>query len=362
MLKIQMETDDSILKDIERFKKDVKKNIVDNGLDERISSDVMQLKRKLLGLINNTKAQNVKPSTINEPVLSTTKSEEELIKHFTGLDPNTIRKNKNFQELVNNKVAFIRKDKNMLGNDPTPHKMTPGIQYRLDMSQYDTFESQYSKALDYFNNSLYVIEVNGRRMFFVNPGGHDLSQFVKVVCTKETGDTASARSRFESYRTGNDRSRNVGGYADWTLRKEAIEYIKKNFVDLTDVIEKIQNGQEQEAVSSVNAKSGSSNAIKDFQEKVENLKERKELNPSVEIYVNIIKLVKNMKVLKTMFSEGVRYSLVTNENSSTNEQDEQFLDKIRNEIYMWEIAHQEKWVSTLLRKINKLLQNYAAKG
>lgn len=362
MLKIKMETDDIILNDIERLKKDVRKEIVDFGLDERLSSDVIQLKRKLLGFINNAKAQNVKPSTVDEPVFTTTKSEEELIRHFTGLDVNTIRKNKNFQELVNNKVAFVRKDRNMLGNDPAPHKMTPGIQYRLNMSEYDTFESQYSKALDYFNNSLYVIEVGGRRMFFANPGGHDLSQFVKVVCTKDSGDTANARDRFESYRTGNNRDRNVGGYADWTLRKEGIEYIKRNFVDLTDVIEKIQNGQESEAVSSANAKSGRSTTIRDFQEKVENLKERKELNPSVEVYMNIIKLIKNMRVLKTMFTEGVRYSLVTNEGSSTNEQDEQFLDKIRNEIYMWEVAHQEKWVSTLLRKIDKLLKRYTAKG
>jgi hypothetical protein len=357
-----METDSQILYDIEKLKKEVRKDIVDFGLDERLSSDVAQLKRKLLGLINNARAENIKLGSSDKPVLTTTKSEEELIKHFTGLDVNTIRKNKNFQELVNNKIAFVRKDSNMLGNDPAPHKMTPGIQYRLSMSEYDTFESQYSKALDYFNNSLYVIEVGGKRMLFANPGGHDLSQFVKVVCTKDSGDTANARERFESYRTGNNRSRNLGGYADWTLRKEGIEYIKKNFIDLTDVIEKIQNGQEDEAVNSAKAKGGRSNTITDFQDKVQDLKDRKELSPSVEVYMNVVKLVKNMRVLKTVFTEGVRYSLVTNEDSSTNQQDEQFLDKIRNQIYMWEIAHQEKWVSTLLRKIDRLLKRYTAKG
>jgi hypothetical protein len=357
-----MEADNTILTDIEKLKKDVRKNIVDYGLDERLSSDIIQLKRKLLGFVNTAKQQVEVPVKKDEPQLTTTKSEEELIKHFTGLDAQTIRKNKNFSDLVDNKVAFVRKDKNMLGNDPAPHKMTPGIQYQLDMSQFDTFETQHSKALDYFNNALYVIEEGGVRRFFVNPGGHDLSRFVKVVCTKDTGDTAAARERFESYRNGNDRSRNVGGMASWTLRKEGIDYVKKNFVDMTDVIEKIQNGQEDEAISSANAKSGRSTTIRDFQEKVQDIKEKKNLAPSVEAYVNIVKLIKSMRILKTMYSEGVRYSLVTNDSSSTNDKDEEFLDKIRNEIYMWEVAHQEKWVSTLLRKINKLLQDYAAKG
>jgi hypothetical protein len=357
-----MEADTKILTDIEKLKKDVRKNIVDYGLDERLSSDVTLLKRKLLGFVNSAKQQIEVPTKKDEPQLTTTKSEEELIKHFTGLDVQTIKKNKNFGDLVDHKVAFVRKDKNMLGNDPAPHKMTPGIQYKLDMNELDTFESQHAAALDYFNNALYVIEEGGTRKFFVNPGGHDLSRFVKVVCTKDTGDTASARDRFESYRNGNDRSRNVGGFALWTLRKEGIDYIKKNFIDMTDVVEKIQNGQEDDAISSSNAKSGRSSAIREFQEKVQDIKERKDLAPSVEAYLNIVKLIKSMQILKTMYDEGVRYSLVTVDNSSTNDKDEEFLDKVRDQIYMWEVSHQEKWVNTLLRKINNLLQDYVAKG
>lgn len=357
-----METDNQILNDIEKLKKEVRKDIVDFGLDERLASDVIQLKRKLLGFVNTAKQQIEIPKAKDEPQLTTTKSEEELIKHFTGLDAQTIRKNKNFQELVDNKVAFVRKDSNMLGNDPKPHKMTPGIQYQLDMSQFDTFDTQYAKALDYFNSALYVVEEAGVRRFFINPGGHDLSRFVKVVCTKDTGDTQAARDRFESYRNGNNRARNVGGFASWTLRKEGIDYIKKNFTDLTDVVEKIQNGQEDDAIASSNAKSGRSTSLKGFQEKVQEIKDRKDLAPSVEAYLNIVKLIKNMHILKVMFVDGVRYSLVTNDNSSTNDKDEEFLAKINDQLYMWEVAHQEKWVSALLRKINKLLQNYAAKG
>lgn len=363
MAKLSLFGDDLLIKDIENLKKEIRKDIVDNGLDERLKLDIAQLKRKLLSYINSAKQTIETPKTKDEPVLTTTKSEEELIKHFTGLDVNTIKKNKNFQELVDNKVAFVRKDKNMLGNDPAPHKMTPGIQYRLDMNEFDTFESQHSKAIDYFNNSLYVIELNGKRLFFANPGGHDLSQFVKVLCSKDTGDTKAARDRFESYRTGNERFRNANraGFADWTLRKEGIDYIKKNFVNLTDVVEKIQNGQEEEAVTSANSKSGRSTTIKEFQEKVENVKDKKNLKPSTEAYLNIVKLVKNIALHKATITDGVRYSLVTTEGSSTEEKDSEFLDKVRNEIYLWEVANQEKWVSTLINKIEKLLIKHLAK-
>lgn len=362
MIKFKMESEAPVIKDIEKFKKDIRKEIIDDGLDQRLSSDVKLLKKKLLGFVNEVKQQVEPPKTKEEPVLTITKSEEELIKHFTGLDAQTIRKNKNFQDLVDNRVAFVRKDSNMLGNDPAPHRMTPGIQYRLDMSQYDTFESQQSKAIDYFNNSIYVIEELGKRRYFVNPGGHDLSRFIKVVCTRDTGDTQNARDRFESYRTGNNRARNSGGFADWTLQKDGIAYIKRNFIDLTDIIEKIQKGDTDEAVSSANAKSGRSVALKTFQEKVSEIKESKNLAPSVEAYLNIVKLIKSMYIEKVMVPDGVRYILAVSDSSTTPENDEQFLDKIRNEVYMWEISHREKWADTLLRKIERLISRYTTKG
>ena len=364
MIKFKFDADLSLINDIEKLKKEVRKEIVDNGLDERLASDIMTLKKELLKTINEARQQNTNSETIDEPILSITQSESELIKHFTGLDPETIRKSKDFTKLVEHKVAFVRRDGNMLGNDPSPSKMTPGISYRMDMSQYDTFESQHNKAIDYFNNSLYVIEQGGRRRFFINPGGHDLTRFIKVVCTKDTGDTANARERFEKYRTGNNRFRNndSAGYADWTLRKEAINYIQNNFVDLTDIIEKIQNGEEDEAAISAQRKTGRSTALSEFQAKVQNIKDRKDINPNTEVYLNLVRMIKNLKILKRMAVDGVQYSLVTNDPSSTSEKEQEFLDNARNTIYMWEVSHQEKWVSALIRKVNKLVQRYAPKG
>lgn len=362
MVKLKMEgKTDGLLFDIKKFKKEIRQQIVLSGLDERLSSDVMQLRKELLNMVNQAQAENKPPTPkTDEPSLTITQSEAELVKHFTGLDVETIKKNKDFTKLVESKVAFVRRDSNMLGNDPQPSRMTPGISYRLDMSQYDTFESQQSKALDYFNNAIYVIEEGNRRMFFVNPGGLDLTQFIKVVCTRETGDTPAARARFEKYRNGNNRHRNVdsAGFADWTLRKEGIEFIKKNFVDLTDVVEKIQNGEEDEAIASANMKTGRSVALKDFQEKVQDIKGRKDLAPSTQTYLNVIRLIKNLKLQKRISDEQVQFSLVTSDPASNDQQEEEFLEKIQSTISMWEISNQEKWVQTLIRKINKLIQKY----
>lgn len=362
MVKLKMEGKfNDLVNDINKLKKQVRAEIVLAGLDERMSSDVISLKKELMNMVNQQTQQIAKPApaATQEPNLSLTKSEEELVKHFTGLDAESIKKNKDFTKLVENKVAFVRRDSNMLGNDPQPSRMTPGISYRLDMSQYDTFESQHSKALDYFNNSIYVVEEFGKRYFFVNPGGLDLSQFVKVVCTTDTGDTAKARDRFESYRNGR-RSRNAdtAGFADWTLRKEGIEFVKKNFVDLTDVIEKIQNGEESEAIASVNAKAGRSTALREFQQKVEDIKDRKNLSPTTATYLNIIKLIKNIKLQKRISDNQAQYSLITSDPVSMSEQEEEFLERIKSHITMWEVTNQEKWVQSLIRKINKLVQKY----
>jgi hypothetical protein len=365
MVKFKFDSNTEVVKDLKKFREDISNNIVFKGLDERLASDVMLLKKQLLNVINQAKPEKpTDQTTVTEPEVFVTKSESELIKHFTGLDPNDIRKSQDFTKLIEGKVAFVRKDRNMLGDDTAPSRMTPGVSYRLDMSQYDTFESQHSRAIDYFNNSLYVIEEGGKRRIFANPGGHDLSRFVKVVCTREQGDTAAARKRFEKYRNGNNRSRNAdtAGFADWTLQKEGIEYIRKNFVDLTDIVEKIKEGDEEEAFNIAARKGSRSEPIRDFQEKLQDIKDRKNLNPSTEAYLNLVRLVKNLKILKRVSPNiKVEYSLVTNDNSSTQENDDKFVDSIKNHIYMWEVSHQEKWVSTLLRKIDKILQKYTTK-
>ena len=363
MIKLKFDANTEVVKDLEKLREEVRKDIVFNGLDERLASDVMKLKKQLLKVVNQAKQEKVEPATADEPRITVTKSENELLKHFTGLDADTIRRNKDFSKLIEGKVAFVRRDANMIGDDKAPSRMTPGVSYRLDMGQYDTFESQHARAIDYFNNSLYVIEEGGQRRIFANPGGHDLSRFVKVVCTREQGDTPAARKRFEKYRDGNgrDRNSNRAGFADWTLQKEGIDYIRKNFVDLTDIIEKIKEGEEDEAVSMIRRKGNRSEPIGKFSEKVQNIKDRKNLNPTTEAYLNLIKLVRNLKILKRVTDEKVEYSLITNDSSSTQESDDQFVDNIRNTIYMWEVSHQEKWVSTLLRKINKLLEKYIAK-
>lgn len=363
MVKLKFDANTEVLKDLDKLREAVRKEIVFGGLDERLASDVMKLRKQLLRAINQAKQEKVDPATAGESPTSTTKSEAELLKHFTGLDPDMIKKSKDFTKLIEGKVAFVRRDANMMGDDKAPSRMSPGLSYRLDMSQYDTFESQHARAIDYFNNSLYVIEEGGQRKVFANPGGHDLSRFVKVICTREQGDTPAARKRFEKYRNGNNRDRNAdkAGFADWTLQKEGIDYIRKNFVDLTEVIEKIKEGEEDEAVNMVNRKGNRSESINKFSEKVQNIKDRKNLNPSTEAYLNLIKLVRSLKILKRITEDKVEYSLITNDSSSTQESDDQFVDNIKNTIYMWEVSHQEKWVSTLLRKINKLLEKYVAK-
>jgi len=245
-----MKFQDDFSKELIKLKRDIRTRIVYNGLDERLVSDIRELKTDLLDYINNKKQEvNTAVDTVTQEVANIPQSDKELIKHYTGLDLDKFKKTKQISDLVDNEVAFIKKDRNAFPVYYKTSSMSPGIEYQLDMTQYDTFDTQYAKAQDYFNNALYVFEENGKRYYFKNPGSHDLTQFIKVLCSPEVGDTAKSRERFEKYRTGNNRQRNVDkqGIAIWTLKKEGLDYIRNHFVDLTSTIDNIKQGDFDQA-------------------------------------------------------------------------------------------------------------------
>ena len=355
-----MKFKDDFSKELIKLKRDIRNKIVYNGLDEKLVSDIKELKIDLLNYVNNKKQKiDSKEDILSQEISNIPESDKEIIQHYTGLDIENFKKTKELNDLVDNQVAFIKKDRNAFPVEGKTSSMSPGIEYEIDMNQFDTFDSQYAKAQDYFNNSLYVFEENGKRYYFKNPGSHNLTQFIKVLCSPEVGDTAKSRKRFEKYRTGNNRNRNVDkqGIAQWTLKKEALDYIKTHFIDLTSIIDNVKEGNFEEAENEIQAKAINSNNLTDLQEKTQALKKNENLAPSVEAYTNLIKIIKNISLGKKIFENNVTYFLVSNDTYEQYENEEVVL-RIKQILDLWQIKNEHKWLNTLVRKINKLLAEY----
>ena len=94
------------------------------------------------------------------------------------------------------------------------------------MDANESFDDHFNKAKNFYNEALYVFtDGAGNTKYYANPGV-DLSQYVKIVCSRETGDTQKSRNRFDTHK---DRR----GYADWALKGEVINRIYNSFIDVS---------------------------------------------------------------------------------------------------------------------------------
>lgn len=339
---------------IDTIKKQMKPQVINKSLDLTLSADLARLKVKLLSMLNNeTKSKvEVKNQSLGDTQINIKKSDEELIKHLTGVDLTKVSQTKDYNTLADGKLAVITnktasKPIDSLNGSPTS-RMSSGVNLRLPIGEADSFESQYNQALNYFNNATFVfVDNNGKANYYVNPG-IDMTRFVKVVCSRESGNTGRSSDKWDSHR-------DKRGFADWTLLAEGVQEVKKNFVNITDVIDKLKEGDYDEAKHILSRVSRKGLQSTDVFSKIDELKEKKSLAPSVEAYNNIVKLIRNLKLEKTVKKDSVSYTLVSTYDDTTKDF-ENFQDKLRDEANLWQISNEHKWIMTLIQAISKLCE------
>lgn len=346
---------DKVAKLLENIKKSLKPEVIDKGLDVALAKDLAEFKQRMLTVLNKEikSKVTVQSQTMDEQEVSLPKSDEELIKHLTGVDLTRVSKTKEFNSLADGKVAVVANKSigkgtidTLNGNPTSP--MSSGVNLRIPMNPGDTFESQYNQALNYYNNAMFVfVDNNGSANYYMNPG-RDISRFVKVVCSKEAGNTEKSNERWEKHRDKRD-------YADWTLLASGVSEIKRDFVSINDVIDKIKDGQYEEAKSILSKVSQRSTRTNELLEKIDNLKERKNLTPSVEAYNNSIKLIRNLKLEKTVKKDRTFYTLVSSYDE-TAEDYQNFQEKLIQDIKLWKITNEKKWISIIIQTILNLVR------
>lgn len=353
-VKMQVKGLDKVQSLFKNLKEKVKPEVIDKALDQTLQKDLEQLKAKLFAMINkDIKSQvTVQSQTLDEAIVNIQKSDEEIIKHITGVDLSKVSKTKDYNTLADGNLAVIsnkntgRNKIDPLSGNPTS-RMSSGVNLRLPIGEGDTFENQYQMAINYYNNANFVfVDNNGKGNYYINPG-IDMSRFVKVVCSRETGNGQVSNDKW-------DKHRDKRGFADWTLLSDGVNEVKNSFTNITDVIEKIKEGDYEEAKAILSKVSGGSLKTNQLIEKIDNLKERQNLTPSVEAYNNIVRLLKNMRIEKTVKADKTYYTLVSSYDENAPDFNN-FQDKLIEEVKLWKISNEQRWVKTLVNSIVGLI-------
>ena len=352
-LKITVKNLDKVDKLFTNMKDNIKPQVIDKGLDSVLQQDLAKLKIQLMQTVNNEIKSKVvlqKDKGQTEEV-AIKKSDQEVIKHLTGVDLNSVSKTRDFNTLADGKVAVVSNKTlqkatiDRMNGGPTS-KMSSGVNLRLPMSEADTFDNQYAQALDYYNGAVFVIvDNNGKANYYKNPG-IDMTQYVKVVCSKDAGTTDRSKDRW-------DKHRDKRGYADWSLLQEGLDRVKRDFINLTDVIDKVKDGEHEEAQNVLSKVAQKTQAASTISEKVSDLKDNKKLEPSVAAYNNIVKLLKNLKLLKSVKNDRVFYTLVSDYDENGADY-EKFQERLTSEVKFWKLDNEQRWVETLVKSITGL--------
>jgi len=355
MFQVELKANLKAKEDLEKLTVAIRKDVIENGLDKALTEDLEKLKASLKYIVNEGIRRDTDVQEQMDPrelKISIPRSDEEIIKHLTGLDLTKFMKTKDFSNLTDAGVvmAFDRKRHGYKVDEFTGHPMSSGVNVRMPMSALDTFEAQYNMAVNYFNSSLFIFEENGKLTYYLNPG-INMTQYVKVVCSNQSGDNQRSRDKFEQHRLRR-------GFADWTMLAEGLEVVKSKFINLNDVIDRIKEGDFSEAENIMRNNGLRTHKATDLLDRMDNLTKKKKLDPSTEAYVNIVNLIKNLKISKRITKEKVTYTLVSSYNE-TDEDPGDFFKKMDSAISYWKISNHRKWFTALVQEAEKVIKRIA---
>jgi len=329
--------------------KTIKTQVIDVALDSELNKDLQTLKANLMTTITKELVSPVPVQTTDagEEQVPVKKSDQEMIKHLTGVDLSKINKTKDFNTLADGKLAVVQnkvKTKIDKSTGDSTSKMSAGVNLRLPMSQGDTFENQYSRALNYYNNAMFVFtDSNNRTNYYLNPG-MDLTPYIKVVCSTEAGDGKPSTDRWDRI------SKNGTDHADWTLLRSGLDVVKQSFINITDVVDKMKEGDFDTASGVLQKVGQKSQSVGTYTEKIDNLKNDTKLDPTVSSYNNAVKLIRNLKLEKSIKKDRTFYTLVSTYDADSKDYQD-FQQKLMSEVKMWKLANQQKYVATMIKAI-----------
>jgi len=326
---------------------------IETGLDNIIEASLVDLKEQLKLLLDKeirnlpeTTAESATKENINIP-----KSDEAVIEHLTGLDIKKINIKKDYKSAIDSNVCPVTRDK----------KGDPIVRVKIKVGPSDTLENLFAQARKFFNESLYVIpNRDGSTSVKLNTG-FNLDKWVKIVCSTEKGLTDLSEARYA-------KTWQPKGEVEFTLKQEALKRFVEpnngNFLDLTSVISKIKNNEidiARQALQNIKetGKLASSTTVDKLIEQTDKLSSKTGLTKDITEYYDILALIDNIHVEKTVHKEVILYHLKTSTSADRNKIQDFFI-AMTSKINLWLINHEVKWFQQFKDKVQNLIDKYMA--
>lgn len=352
----QLTMDVKTIEDFNKFSQQVRTKVIENGLDTILNTSLQKLKTDLLYIINN-RVKDVDTSkgvdTLGNEKINVPKSDQEIIKVLTGADITKINTSKQYTTITDHGAMVVNDNRAKL---------------RIPISPYEEFDSVHTRAKNFFNNALFVFRDGNQTKYYQNPG-IDISQYVKVVCSTDVGDTDKSKKVFRSYRDSKKREvqdySEIGRYSEWTLKQDGIKRImaqNSGFVDLSQIVNKIKESDFDGAIELAQNLKDNNTGDKTV-EKIEALKSGSETSDSSKAYFNIIKLVKNLEINKAITSDIVSYQLTSSFDGSLEDlEEDELYDQFTQTMSFWTIENDNVWTNELVKVAEKTIEEFYKEG
>lgn len=357
MINAQIIADLKAIEDFGKFKLEIREKVIEKGLDLSLDASLQKLQRDLNYLVNTRVTSSTSPDTKKDSLDNTKvilpKSDQEILKHLTGIDLEKVNKSNDYSTPTKSGVMLVDNYR---------------VRLRLPISPFSEFDEVFAQAKKFFNDALFVIRDGNQVKYLKNPG-IDISDFVKVVCSTDSGDTDKARKKFEHYRDSNKMSRqansDIGRFAEWSLRQEGMKRImdkNSGFVDLTSIVNKIKEGDINEAIEIAKNIQDKNTGTK-IVEQIQSLNNSATVNPTTQAYLNVVQLIKNLKIVKSVYPEVVTYGLSSNVGGNLEDiEDQNLYQELQKNITLWLIENENIWFSELVKVAEKTIQDFYKAG
>lgn len=373
--------------DFLRLQKSIKTNVIQTGLDKTLEKSIPELKEQLrflvneqirvynadtrsysdTGVIQSAHKTRTTSNTVNglgQPIINPAKSDQEIIKYVTNGKTDLSKYNaaKDYSTLSESGVVFGQRSK---GSEKANR-----VTLRMDISEGETVQNQYIKAKQFFQEAVFALpDSGGKTKYYSNPG-FDITEFVKIKCSTMTGDETSPEpTKGLSPQRRFERATKDKGFAEWTLKQDGVDFIRRNFVDLTIVVNSIKEGDFKKADSLLRM-ADKNNKMTDVRIKIQELEKvstasKPEDASTPELsgvfsYINSIKLINNLKIEKKIDDISTAY-ILTSDYEDFSKDGVDVLTILMQNIRAWVVANEEVWFNKLIKITENVLRDFEIK-
>jgi hypothetical protein len=345
---------------LNEFNTDLKNEVIENGLDASLLQTLEDLKQELLFVINEKirlnkpkdpfeKDEEDKENGLGQPTVSIAKSDDELIKYLTNgqVDPSKYNKAKDYTTLNETNMVF--------GNTSQGQTMANRVALRMDISDHETVKTQFIKAKEFFQEAMFALPDNsGNINYYVNPG-IDLSKYIKIKCSVFTGDGDKKAKKGFSPEERFEKNRQAERHADWTLKQDALNMIRRDFINISPVINSLKQNDTSSALGLLDRYDNK--VLEPIKQQIHKLEKGQDVPESTQVYTDILKLIKNLKFYKKINENDIYYTLVSGFEDIAETATE-FLPYITDAINKWQVLNEQFWINSIKQKLEEIIEKY----